>query len=130
MVETILLQLCAHYLRVGFRTATVDADAATRALRTYLLKREAQEEENAYTEDTGVFESSSSLDGPLEDKLPPPVMPENMELTRSNMLHYLRRNFDLGKQHIADAPINEQDVLEKASAVRCVAFVLKQLNPV
>lgn len=95
----------------------MNADGATRALRLALRKQSAQVVEFSDKDtDTDIFEESVL---PLEDKLPPPEMPENMQLTRNDMLRYLRINFELGKQHVASAPKEEQNMIAEASAARC-----------
>ena len=52
-------------------------------------------------------------------ELPAPILPESMVLTRKDMLHYLRRNFDLGNHQIDNAPKKEREDVQQATVTRC-----------
>jgi hypothetical protein len=95
------------------RLSVGGVDGGTRALRTWLQKQTSIQIEVSEKEIPTITEER------LMDKLPPPDMPDNMQLTRGDMLRYLRRNFELGKQHIASAPSEEKESIAEASAARC-----------
>ena len=97
-----------------------NAERGTRAVRTCLAKHElnmrSQEIEISDKGHSGTIEIVQQA---MEDKLPPPELPGSMQLTRSDMLLYLRKNFDLGKEFVAKAPAEEQAELAHQSATRC-----------
>ena len=71
--------------------------------------------------------SANAATGAIEAsvyELPAPILPESMVLTRKDMLHYLRRNFDLGKHLINNAPRKEREEVHQATVSRCVPLIV------
>ena len=89
----------------------VIADGGTRAVMS-CLRKHANAIEVPDIEVSGQIEASVY-------ELPAPFLPESMKLTRKDMLHCLRRNFDLGTQQIENAPEHKRESVQQATVTRC-----------
>jgi hypothetical protein len=53
--------------------------------------------------------------------LPYPEVPSGMEFSRTDLLHYVRKNFENGMRQVAEAPAEKRELLMNAHATRFVA---------